>query len=165
MLAAGADAAADPTRLRRMEPARLTFWAAYAAALARVGEHARADQTLVPYERRAATCGRRSAMAAASRARGVLHAARHQEEDALAAFDTSLAHLDGLGMPFEAAMTRLERAGFCAGPASAAPPPATSARPACCSPAWAPSRSWPAATRNSAPACRKATATATTGRR
>jgi DNA-binding CsgD family transcriptional regulator len=109
MLAAGADAAADPTRLRRMEPARLTFWPAYAAALARVGEHARADQTLVPYERRAAACGRRSAMAAASRARGVLHAARHQEEDALAAFDTSLAHLDGLGMPFEAAMTRLER--------------------------------------------------------
>jgi DNA-binding CsgD family transcriptional regulator len=48
-------------------------------------------------------------MAAASRARGVLHAARHQDEDALAAFDTSLAHLDGLGMPFEEAMTRLER--------------------------------------------------------
>jgi DNA-binding CsgD family transcriptional regulator len=109
MLAAGADAAVDPIRLRRVEPARLTFWPAYAAALARAGEHAKADQTLVPYERRAAACGRRSAMAAASRARGVLHAARHQEEDALAAFDTSLAHLDGLGMPFEAAMTRLER--------------------------------------------------------
>jgi DNA-binding CsgD family transcriptional regulator len=109
LLAAGADAAVDPIRLRRMEPGRLTFWPAYAAALARAGEHARADQTLVPYERRAAACGRRSAMAAASRARGVLHAARHQEEDALAAFDTSLAHLDGLGMPFEAAMTRLER--------------------------------------------------------
>ena len=109
MLAAGADAAVDPMRLRRVEPARLTFWPAYAAALARAGEHARADQTLVPYERRAAACGRRSAMAAASRARGVLHAARHQEEDALAAFDTSLAHLDGLGMPFEEAVTRLER--------------------------------------------------------
>ena len=109
LLAAGADAAVDPIRLRRVEPARLTFWPAYAAALARAGEHAKADQTLVPYELRAAACGRRSAMAAASRARGVLHAARHQEEDALAAFDTSLAHLDGLGMPFEAAMTRLER--------------------------------------------------------
>jgi DNA-binding CsgD family transcriptional regulator len=109
LLAAGADAAVDPIRLRRMEPARLTFWPAYAAALARAGEHARAAQTLVPYERRAAACGRRSAMAAASRARGVLHAARHQDEDALAAFDTSLAHLDGLGMPFDEAMTRLER--------------------------------------------------------
>jgi DNA-binding CsgD family transcriptional regulator len=109
MLAAGADAAVDPARLRLMEPARLTFWPAYAAALARAGEHARAAQTLVPYERRAAACGRRSAMAAASRARGVLHAAQHQDEDALAAFDTSLAHLDGLGMPFEEAMTRLER--------------------------------------------------------
>ena len=109
VLAAGADAAADPIRLRRMEPARLTFWPAYAAALARAGEHARAAQTLVPYERRAAACGRRSAMSAASRARGILHAARHQDEDALAAFDTSLAHLDGLGMPFEEAVTRLER--------------------------------------------------------
>ena len=109
VLAAGADAAADPIRLRRMEPARLTFWPAYAAALARAGEHDRAAQTLVPYERRAAACGRRSAMAAASRARGILHAARHQDEDALAAFDTSLAHLDGLGMPFEEAVTRLER--------------------------------------------------------
>jgi DNA-binding CsgD family transcriptional regulator len=109
MLAAGADAAVDPVRLRRMEPARLTFWPAYAAALARAGEHAKAAATLVPYERRAAACGRRSAMAAASRARGILHAARHQDEDALAAFGTSLAHLDGLGMPFEEAMTHLER--------------------------------------------------------
>jgi DNA-binding CsgD family transcriptional regulator len=109
MLAAGADAAVDPVRLRRVEPARLTFWPAYAAALARAGEHTKAAMTLVPYERRAAACGRHSAMAAASRASGILHAARHQDEEALAAFDTSLAHLDGLGMPFEEAMTRLER--------------------------------------------------------
>ena len=106
---AAAAGAADPSLLSRLEPARLAFWPAYAAALARSGQHAQANQALQPYEERAAACGRRSVLAAASRARGVLHACRHEHDDALAAFDASLAHLDGLGMPFEEAMTRLER--------------------------------------------------------
>jgi DNA-binding CsgD family transcriptional regulator len=106
---AAAAGAADPGLLRRLEPARLTFWPAYAAALARTGQPAEADRTLLPYEQRAASCGRRSVLAAASRARGVLHACRQRHDDALAAFDASLAHLEGLGMPFEEAMTRLER--------------------------------------------------------
>jgi DNA-binding CsgD family transcriptional regulator len=109
ILAAAADAVADPGVLRRLEPSRLSFWPAYAAALARTGRYAEADRTLRPYERRAASCVRRSALAVASRARGVLHTCRHQRDDALAAFDASLAHLDGLGMPLEEAMTRLER--------------------------------------------------------
>jgi DNA-binding CsgD family transcriptional regulator len=108
-LAAAADAVADPGLLRRLEPSRLSFWPAYAAALARTGQHAEADRTLRPYEQRAAACTRRSALAAASRARGVLHACRRRRDDALAAFDASLTHLDGLGMPLEEAMTRLER--------------------------------------------------------
>jgi hypothetical protein len=45
----------------------------------------------------------------ASRARGILHACRHNYDDALAAFDASVALLDGLGMPLEEAMSRLER--------------------------------------------------------
>jgi DNA-binding CsgD family transcriptional regulator len=108
VLAAAANAA-DPALLSKLEPARLVFWPAYATALARTGQLIYADQTLRPYEQRAAACGRRSVLAAASRARGVLHACRHEYDDALAAFDASLAHLDGLGMPFEEAMTRLER--------------------------------------------------------
>ena len=106
---AAADAAADPDLLRHLEPSRLSFWPAYAAALARTGQHAQAARTLRQYEQRAAACARRSALGSASRARGVLHACRHHYDDALAAFDASVAHLDGLGMPLEEAMTRLER--------------------------------------------------------
>jgi len=109
ILAAAADAAADPALLRRLEPSRLSFWPAYAAALARAGQPGEADRTLRPYEERAASCARRSALAAASRARGVIHACRRHHDDALAAFDASLTHLDGLGMPLAEAMTRLER--------------------------------------------------------
>jgi DNA-binding CsgD family transcriptional regulator len=109
ILAAAADAVADPGLLRRLEPSRLSFWPAYTAALARTGQHAEADRTLRPYEQRAAACTRLSALAAASRARGVLHACRRRRDDALAAFDASLTHLDSLGMPLEEAMTRLER--------------------------------------------------------
>jgi DNA-binding CsgD family transcriptional regulator len=109
ILAAAADAVADPALLRHMEPSRLSFWPAYAAALARTGEYAEADRTLRPYEQRAAGCTRRSALAAASRARGVLHTCRRRRDDALAAFDASLTQLDGLGLPLEEAMTRLER--------------------------------------------------------
>jgi len=109
ILAAAADAAADPGLLRHLEPSRLSFWPAYAGALARTGQHTQAARTLRHYEQRAASCARRSALAAASRARGVLHACRHHYDDALVAFDASLAHLDGLGMPLEEAMTRLER--------------------------------------------------------
>ena len=108
ILAAAADAA-DPGLLRHLEPSRVSFWPAYAGALARTGQHTHAARILRHYEQRAAACGRRSALAAASRARGVLHACRHHYDDALIAFDASLAHLDGLGMPLEEAMTRLER--------------------------------------------------------
>jgi len=109
VLAAAEDSVADLSLLGQLEPSLLSFWPAYAAALARTGQHAQADRTLRAYEQRAAACARRSALAAASRARGVLHACRHDPDGALAAFDASLTYLDGLGTPLEEALTRLER--------------------------------------------------------
>jgi ATP/maltotriose-dependent transcriptional regulator MalT len=109
ILVATADIAADPGLVRRLEPSRLSCWPTYAVALARTGQHAQAARTLRQYEQRAASCARRSALGAASRARGILHACRRHYDDALAAFDASVAHLDGLGMPLEEAMSRLER--------------------------------------------------------
>jgi DNA-binding CsgD family transcriptional regulator len=109
ILAAAQDAVSDPDLLSRLEPSRLSFWPAYAQALARTGRQGDADVTLRRYEQHASACGRRSAMAAASRARGILEATRKRPDDALAAFDASLRHLDGLGMLMDEAMTRLER--------------------------------------------------------
>jgi DNA-binding CsgD family transcriptional regulator len=109
VLAATGSVIGDLDLLGRLEPGRLLFWPACAQALARTGSPDQADALLRRFEQLAATRGRRSALAAASRARGVLSAARHRPADALAAFDASLAHLDGLGMPLEEAMTRLER--------------------------------------------------------
>ena len=109
ILAAARDAVSDLDLLSHLEPSRLLFWPAYAQALARTGRHGDADITLRRYEQHARACSRRSAMAAASRARGILEATRKHPDDALAAFDASLRHLGGLGMPMEEAMTRLER--------------------------------------------------------
>jgi DNA-binding NarL/FixJ family response regulator len=47
ILAAAADAAADPGLLRHLEPSRLSFWPAYAGALARSGQHAQAARQLL----------------------------------------------------------------------------------------------------------------------
>ena len=109
VLAAARDVVSDLDLLSRLEPSLLTFWPAYAQALARTGRPHDADVTLRRYEQHARACGRRSAMAAASRARGILEAGRGRPDDALAAFDDSLRHLDGLGMVMDEAMTRLER--------------------------------------------------------
>ena len=109
VLAAARDVVSDLDLLSRLEPSLLTFWPAYAQALARTGRPHDADIVLRRYEQHARACGRRSAMAAASRARGILEAGRGRPDDALTAFDTSLRHLDGLGMVMDEAMTRLER--------------------------------------------------------
>jgi DNA-binding NarL/FixJ family response regulator len=109
ILAATAGVIDDLDLLTRLEPSRLSFWPACAQALARTGKPEQADVMLSRFEELAGAHGRRSAMAAASRARGVIQAARNRPADALAAFSASLHHLDGLGMPLEEAMTRLER--------------------------------------------------------
>jgi DNA-binding CsgD family transcriptional regulator len=95
--------------LAHMEPGRLMYLAAGAEALARTGRHGQAETVQRWYEKRGRACGRRSAMAAASRARGVIDAERNCPQDALIAFDASLGYLSGLCMPMEEARTRLER--------------------------------------------------------
>jgi ATP/maltotriose-dependent transcriptional regulator MalT len=109
IVAAAGEAIGDLDLLSRLEPSRLSFWPACAQALARTGQPDQAGTVLRRFEELAEASGRRSALAAASRARGILHAARHRPADALAAFATSLRRSDGLGMPLEEAMTRLER--------------------------------------------------------
>jgi DNA-binding CsgD family transcriptional regulator len=109
ILAAARDVIGDLDLLSRLEPGRLSFWPACAEALARTGRPAEADDVLRRFEELSRAHGRRSAMAAAARARGVVEATRSRPDDALAAFDASLRHLDGLGMPLEEAMSRLER--------------------------------------------------------
>ena len=102
----------DLGRLTGLEPTRLMFWPAYAYALARLGRPDEADQVLRPFEEFAQRRTRRSAMAAAGRARGFLEATRHRPDAARAAFVGSVQNLDGLAMPFEEAQTRLEYGRF-----------------------------------------------------
>jgi DNA-binding CsgD family transcriptional regulator len=108
VLAAAQDVIGDLDRLSGLEPGLLSFWPACAQALARTGRPDQAEIMLGRFEALARMRGRRSALAAAARARGVLEAARNRPADALAAFDASLRHLRGLGMPLEEAMTLLE---------------------------------------------------------
>jgi len=103
-----ADAMADPATLGRLDPARLSFWPAYAEALARTGQLAEADAALRDYEVVGHARGRRSALAAASRARGVLDIAAGRHGDAMAAFAAGIRHLAGLSLPLDEALIRLE---------------------------------------------------------
>ena len=102
----------DLGRLAGLDPTRLTFWPAYAYALARLGRPDEADRVLRPFEELAQLRARRSAMAAAGRARGFLEATRHRPDAARAALMGSVEHLEGLGLPFEEAQTRLEYGRF-----------------------------------------------------
>ena len=88
------------------------FWPAYAYALARLGRPDEADQVLRPFEELAQLRTRRSAMAAAGRARGFLEATRHRPDAARAALAGSVENLEGLVLPFEEAQTRLEYGRF-----------------------------------------------------
>ena len=103
-----AEAMTDPAMLGRLEPGRLSFWPAYAEALARTGQLAEADAALHDYELAGRARGRRSALAAASRVRGVLDVAVGRHADALAAFAAGIRHLDGLSLPLDEALLRLE---------------------------------------------------------
>lgn len=109
VIAAAQGAISDLDLLCTLEPGRLSFWPAYAQALARTGRADDADIIVRRYEERARACGRPSAMAAACRARGIVEAARDRPDEALTALEASLGHLAGLGIVMEEAMTRLER--------------------------------------------------------
>jgi DNA-binding CsgD family transcriptional regulator/tetratricopeptide (TPR) repeat protein len=98
--------------LARLEPTRLMFWPAYAHALARLGRLAEADRALRPFEELAHARARRSAMAAAGRARGYLEAVGQRPDAACAALAASVKNLEGLAIPFEEAQTRLEYGRF-----------------------------------------------------
>jgi DNA-binding CsgD family transcriptional regulator len=102
----------DLGQLARLEPTRLMFWPAYAHALARLGRLAEADRALRPFEELAQARARRSAMAAAGRARGYLEAVRQRPDAARAALAASVKNLEGLAIPYEEAQTRLEYGRF-----------------------------------------------------
>jgi len=103
-----AEAWADRATLARLEPGRLSFWPARAEALARTGQLAEADAALQEYELAAQARGRRSALAAASRARGVIDVAAGRHSDAMRAFAEGIRHLDGISLPLDEALLRLE---------------------------------------------------------
>jgi DNA-binding CsgD family transcriptional regulator len=71
-----------------------------------------AEAVLEPYRRLATRRGRRSALAAAARVGASLAGARGDRDGATAGFETALAHHEGLGMPFEQALTELEYGSF-----------------------------------------------------
>ncbi|MEV0612373.1 AAA family ATPase [Nonomuraea sp. NPDC050404] len=76
-------------------------------ALVALGELERAEVQLAGMERLAGRRGRRSALAAAARCRGGLHAARHENEPAESAFAAGLTHSGVAGSPFDEARLRL----------------------------------------------------------
>jgi DNA-binding CsgD family transcriptional regulator len=104
--------ALDLGRLTRTDPGRLLFWPAYADALVRMGRPEAAEPVLAAFEELARARQRRSALAAAARARGNLEAARQRPDAARRAFAASLASLHGLDMPQEEAQTRLDYGRF-----------------------------------------------------
>ncbi|TMR23873.1 helix-turn-helix transcriptional regulator [Nonomuraea turkmeniaca] len=76
-------------------------------ALVALGEPDRAEAHLADAEALAGRRGRRSALAAAARCRGGLHAARHEADLADAAFSAGLEHAAVAGLPFDEARLRL----------------------------------------------------------
>jgi DNA-binding CsgD family transcriptional regulator/tetratricopeptide (TPR) repeat protein len=94
------------------EPALLGCWPLYAHALARVGRLAEAADVLAPFAELARARGRRSAIAAAARVEGFIHAAAGRPDAARRAYQVALASLDGLCTPHEEALTRLDYGRF-----------------------------------------------------
>jgi DNA-binding NarL/FixJ family response regulator len=75
-----------------------------AEAKVALGRDDEAERILVPFEELAAARGRRSALAAAARARGALEAVRGHPQHAEAAFQAGLAHVTKLPIPFDRAL-------------------------------------------------------------
>jgi DNA-binding CsgD family transcriptional regulator len=94
------------------EPGVLDWQVLQAEALVNLRRLDEAEAVLRPYQRLAVRRDRRSAMAAAARVGASLQGMRGDREGATAAFETALAHHEGLGMPFELALTELEYGSF-----------------------------------------------------
>lgn len=100
----------DELSTRRIaEPGVLTHMAEAIEALVAVGDQARAEAALDPFEARARELGRRGALAAAGRCRALLLAARADQAGAEAAIGAATEALEALPMPFELARTLLVR--------------------------------------------------------
>jgi ATP/maltotriose-dependent transcriptional regulator MalT len=91
-------------RAQVLEPGAFQWRELHAEALVALGRLDQAQEVLGAVEALAATRGRRSCMARAARLRGTLEAARGDREAAGAAFEAALGYLEGLTMPFEAAL-------------------------------------------------------------
>ena len=94
------------------EPAVFPWHDLLVDALVAVGEHDQAAAVLGPFEARAATRGRHSALAAAARARANLEAARGNHARADQAFQTGLTHAAQVDLPFDRALLQLAYGGF-----------------------------------------------------
>lgn len=90
------------------EPGVLDWQVLQVDALVGLSRLDEAEAVLQPYQRRAARRGRRSAMAAASRAGAALVGARGDREGAIAGYEAALAYHEGLRLPFERAVIELE---------------------------------------------------------
>ncbi|HET6194014.1 MAG TPA: ATP-binding protein, partial [Trebonia sp.] len=108
----GTDGPAALAGLAAAEPALLSFWPQYAQALARAGRLDEAAAALAPFAELARARGRRSAIAAAARVEGFIHAAAGRPDAARRAYQVALATLDGLCAPHEEALTRLDYGRF-----------------------------------------------------
>jgi len=99
------------------EPGWHPWRALCAEALAGLGSWVEADAVLAPLEAVASARGLRSALAAASRARGALEAAKGRAERAEASFRAGLEHTAALPAPFDHALLELAYGRFlrCAG--------------------------------------------------
>ncbi len=89
------------------EPGAARFVPDEIESLIALGRLDEAEALLSRLEERACRLDRPSALAAASRARGLLETARGRHEDGLAAFESALAEHDRVPMPFERARTLL----------------------------------------------------------
>jgi DNA-binding CsgD family transcriptional regulator len=89
------------------EPAVVLWQALLAESLINTGTLEEAEAVLVPCELLALDRERRSALAAAARARAALHAARHEPGEAEAVYQVALEHSAKIDMPFEEARIQL----------------------------------------------------------
>jgi DNA-binding CsgD family transcriptional regulator len=112
VLAAVRPLAGRVDELAQGEPSMLSFWPLHAHAVARTGRLAEAAAVLEPFAELARARGRRSAIVAAARVRGFIDAAAHRPDVARCAYETAIASLDGLGMPHEQALARLDYGRF-----------------------------------------------------
>jgi DNA-binding CsgD family transcriptional regulator len=89
------------------EPSLTRFLVDHVEALVELGRADEADELLDWFEESAQRLGRRSALAASWRCRGLLAAASRQIDDALEAFEHALAEHEAARLPFDRARTLL----------------------------------------------------------